>query len=198
MDTEEYYPSREERDPRRRKRLSDEMPAYNERPRSRYVFVRDLKLKVSGDKDNTFSGARRGAVGEIEAGAALEAETDIIAVVTRMSGRRRVRPSSRNCLTAPRQIPASLVTRLSSSPASGQGIRLPLEDPEPVMGARPLATLPCLPRVLGILVTIPLQQRVTIRDTRLLTPETQVELSLCASSSIVFILIMWETRGSLG
>merc|ERR1711971_1171988 len=29
-------------------------------------------------------------------------------------------------------------------------------------------------RVLGILVTIPLQQRVTIRDTRLLTPETQI------------------------
>ena len=179
MDTEEYYPSREERDPRRRKRLSDEMPAYNERPRSRYVFVRDLKLKVSGDKDNTFSGARRGAVGEIEAGAVLGAETDIIAVVTTMSGRRRVRPSSRNCLTAPRQIPASLVTRLSSSPVSGLVIPRPLEDPEPVMGARPLATLPCLPRVLGILVTIPLQQRVTIRDTRLLTPETQVELSLC-------------------
>ena len=69
MDTEEYYHrSREERDPRRRKRLSDEMPAYDERPRSRYVFVRDLK--VSGDKDNTFSGARREAAGEIGAGAA--------------------------------------------------------------------------------------------------------------------------------
>ena len=178
MDTEEYYHrSREERDPRRRKRLSDEMPAYDERPRSRYVFVRDLK--VSGDKDNTFSGARREAVGEIGAVAALGAETDIIAVVTRMSGRRRVRPSSRNCLTAPRQIPASLVTRLSSSPVSGLVIPRPLEDPEPVMGARPLATLPCLPRVQGFLVTIPLQQRVTTRDTRLLTRETQVELSLC-------------------
>jgi len=35
MDTEEYYPSREERDPRRRKRPGDEMPAYDERPRSR-------------------------------------------------------------------------------------------------------------------------------------------------------------------
>ena len=52
MDTEEYYRSREERDPRRRKRPGDEMPAYDERPRSRYVLVRDLK--VSGDEDNTF------------------------------------------------------------------------------------------------------------------------------------------------
>ena len=127
-------------------------------------------------------------------------EIDIIAVVTRMIGRRRVRPSSRNCFTAPLQIPASPDTRLSSSLASGLGTHRHLEDPEPVMGAHPLATLLCLPRVQGILVTIPLQLQVIIRDTRLLTPETQVELSLCnvSSSSFVFILIMWEARGSLG
>jgi len=145
-------------------------------------------------------GARREAAGETGAGAAQEVETDIIAVVTRMIGLRRVRPSSRNCLTAPRQIPASPDTRLSSSLGSVLVIRRLLEDRELVMGARPLATLLCLLLVQGILVTIPLQQQVTIRDIHLLTTETQVELSLCnvSSSSFVFILIMWEARGSLG
>ena len=164
-------------------------------------FLSELNSLNSGQcEDNTFSGARREAAGETGAGVVQEAEIDIIAVVTRMSGQRRVRPSSRNCLTAPRQIPAWPDTRLSSSLALVLVTLRHLEDLEPVMGARPLATLLCLLLVQGILVTIPLQQQVTIRDTHLLTPETQVELSLCnvSSSSFVFILIMWETWGSLG
>ena len=37
MDPEEYYRSKEERDPRKRKRNSDEMAVYDDRQWSRYL-----------------------------------------------------------------------------------------------------------------------------------------------------------------
>jgi len=147
-------------------------------------------------------GARNAAAGVVGAGAAPEAERDITDEATRTTGGRRVTPSSRNSPTAPRQIPALPVTRPSSSLALWLGILRPLEAPELVMGGRPQATLPSLPRELATLVTTHLQPPDTTRVT-LLTPETQVvsslcSMSLCASTTIVFLLIMGGNQGFYG